>query len=95
MIPSNLIVVAIDVAIWAVCIGLGMLAGSILGRIVGVLLGWMVANSLDESLLAGGRLGQQIGKVVGVGLWRTVCDDVRRTIFAALSDRQILPFYVG
>jgi hypothetical protein len=54
--------------VWVACILLGAGFGTLIGRPAGMVLGWMVANSLDESIVKGGRIGQQLGRFVGVGV---------------------------
>ena len=61
MTMANGFVLLLSGIIWLVCILLGVGIGVLAGRPVGMLLGWMVANSLDESLAKGGRIGQQFG----------------------------------
>jgi hypothetical protein len=69
---SNSILGIIYVVIWVVCILAGMGIGAFFCRYIGTFLGWMIANSLDESIIRGGQIGKQIGKlmgiVVGIGL---------------------------
>lgn len=55
-------------AIWAMCLLLGIGVGTLLGRWLGVLLGWMVATSLDLNILKGGRFGKHLGTFIGIGL---------------------------
>ncbi|GCE17587.1 hypothetical protein [Dictyobacter kobayashii] len=55
-------------AIWVVCLLLGVGLGTLLGRWSGVLLGWMVATSLDANILKGGRLGKRLGAFIGIGI---------------------------
>jgi hypothetical protein len=63
---SNSLLGIIYTVIWVVCILAGMGIGAFLCRFVGVFLGWMIANSLDESIGRGGQIGKQIGKLIGV-----------------------------
>ncbi len=65
---ANGFVLLLSGVVWLVCILLGAGIGTLAGRPVVTLLGWMVANSLDESLVKGGRLGQQFGRFVGVAV---------------------------
>ena len=65
---ANGFVLLLSGVVWLVCILLGAGIGTLAGRPVGTLLGWMVANSLDENLVKGGRLGQQFGRFVGVAV---------------------------
>jgi hypothetical protein len=52
--------------IWVVCILAGMGIGAFFCRYIGVFLGWMIANSLDESIIHGGQIGKLVGKLLGV-----------------------------
>ncbi|GAC1421987.1 MAG: hypothetical protein PVS3B3_02910 [Ktedonobacteraceae bacterium] len=65
---ANGFVLLLSGVVWLICILLGAGIGTVCGRPVGTLLGWMVANSLDASLVRGGRLGQQFGRLVGVAV---------------------------
>lgn len=65
--PNNFLTI-LDGVIWIVCILMGMVFGSFLCRYVGTFLGWMIANSLDESIIRGGKVGRQVGKLAGVAL---------------------------
>lgn len=56
----------INIVIWILCILLGMGVGAFVCSWIGRLLGWMIAGSLDASILRGGRVGSQIGKLSGI-----------------------------
>jgi hypothetical protein len=63
---SSSILGIIYAVIWVVCILAGMGIGAFFCRYIGTFLGWMIANSLDESIIRGGRIGKQVGKLLGV-----------------------------
>lgn len=63
---SNSLLGIINLVIWVVCILAGMGIGAFLCRYIGIFLGWMIANSLDESIIRGGQVGKQVGKLLGV-----------------------------
>lgn len=63
---STSLVGIIYAVIWVVCILAGMGIGAFLCRYIGIFLGWMIANSLDESIVRGGQIGRQAGKLLGV-----------------------------
>lgn len=63
---STSLVGIIYAVIWVVCILAGMGIGAFLCRYIGIFLGWMIANSLDESIVRGGQIGRQVGKLLGV-----------------------------
>lgn len=63
---SSSILGIIYAVIWIVCILAGMGVGAFFCRYIGILLGWMIANSLDESIMRGGQIGKQVGKLMGV-----------------------------
>lgn len=65
---SATVLTIMNIVIWILCILLGMGIGSFVCGWIGRLLGWMIAGSLDASILKGGRLGSQIGKLSGVFL---------------------------
>jgi hypothetical protein len=72
---SNSLLGIIYAVIWVVCILAGMGIGAFLCRYIGIFLGWMIANSLDESIARGGQIGKQIGKLIGAlaGIGLGVC----------------------
>ena len=63
---SNSLLGIIYAVIWIVCILAGMGIGAFFCRYIGIFLGWMIANSLDESIIRGGQIGRQLGKLLGV-----------------------------
>jgi hypothetical protein len=63
---SNSLQGIIYAVVWVVCILAGMGIGALFCRYIGIFLGWMIANSLDESIMRGGRIGKQVGKLMGV-----------------------------
>jgi hypothetical protein len=63
---STSLVGIIYAVIWVVCILAGMGIGAFLCRYIGIFLGWMIANSLDESIVRGGQIGRQVGKLLGI-----------------------------
>jgi len=63
---STSLVGIIYAVIWVVCILAGMGIGAFFCRYIGIFLGWMIANSLDESIIRGGQIGKQVGKLLGV-----------------------------
>lgn len=63
---SNSLLGIIYAVVWVVCILAGMGIGAFFCGYIGIFLGWMIANSLDESIMRGGQIGKQIGKLMGV-----------------------------
>jgi putative Ca2+/H+ antiporter (TMEM165/GDT1 family) len=63
---STSLVGIIYAVIWVVCILAGMGIGAFFCRYIGIFLGWMIANSLDENIIRGGQIGKQVGKLLGV-----------------------------
>jgi hypothetical protein len=63
---SNGLLGIIYAVIWVVCILASMGIGAFFCRYIGIFLGWMIANSLDESIIRGGQIGKQIGKLMGI-----------------------------
>jgi hypothetical protein len=37
----------------------------VVGGLIGRFLGWLISNSLDESILKGGQVGRRIGSTLG------------------------------
>jgi hypothetical protein len=61
---ANLLTI-VNVTIWIVCLIFGVALGTWSGRLLGTVLGWLVANSLDQKIQAGGRIGKQFGSFAG------------------------------
>ena len=55
----------ITAILWIVGILLGLGLGIWAGRLLGIFLGWMIANSLDMNIGRGGRFGRQVGGLLG------------------------------
>ena len=55
----------VNATIWIVCLIFGIALGTWLGRLLGTALGWLIANSLDEKIRTGGRIGKQFGSFAG------------------------------
>ncbi|MBO0794106.1 MAG: hypothetical protein J2P36_24585 [Ktedonobacteraceae bacterium] len=58
----------IDLFIWVLTLLLGAALGAFGGKLLGTFLGWIVANSLDENLIRGGRAGRCLGQLTGIGI---------------------------
>jgi hypothetical protein len=55
----------INISIWVLSLlmSIGICVG--LGGLVGMLLGWLISNSLDENIMKGGQVGRRAGNVLG------------------------------
>ncbi len=62
---SGSVLPIITLAVWVVFVLVGLGIGMLLGGLVGTFLGWLAANTLDESIVRGGRIGRLLGRLCG------------------------------